>query len=266
VQEREQRLDLTVERNDDGTDGLHVVVDPAHLVASDGLARHRHGLLTGLSVLAVSPDAVASERIAAVLDAAPAEIRVELVLCDPPRSSTERLDLLAWPWSAVPAGPDRASTLDAATAASTGEFIVIGSEPEGDVGPTFERLGEALGLMWINGADAMVIDQSASPDLRPVPDGPEVRVSRRLFTRPGQVPGASRVSALHGPAPRDGRAELLATVLGLRRGDAVGLVVLRRWVARFLFEEIGRAIDPYHELAERIRLLELRLIEVRRPS
>jgi hypothetical protein len=239
MQEREPDLDLGVGTTEGGRGGLHRVVDAAALGPSDSLARHRHGLLTGLSVVVVAPEPIAAAQVAAAVEWAPPEFRVEFVLGDPPAALTERLDVLAWPWTGVSVPTGRAAALDAATAQSSGEFVVIGSGGATPVDPAvegraFERLGEALSLMWVNGADALVLGRS-----------PEVR--------PEDVVGAGG---------EDQRAVRLAVALGIRRGGGPGLVVLRRWVARFLFEDIAQAIDPLYEFGDRVRLLELRLLEV----
>ncbi len=252
MQERETDLDLRVGTTDGGRDGLHRIVDATALGTSDSLARHRHGLLTGLSVVVVDPDPVASRLVSAAVDWAPPDFRVEFVLGDPSKTLTDRLDVLAWPWSAVSVPTGRAAALDAATAVSSGEFVVVGSGTAGTRGPeaavhdrqerqderdgghAFDRLGEALSLMWVNGADALVL---------------------------GQAPEVEPASVVE-PGGEDRRAVRLALALGIRRGGRPGLVVLRRWVARFLFDDIAAAIDPLHEFADRVRLLELRLLEV----
>ena len=240
MQEREVDLDLRVGTTDGGRDGLHRIVDATVLGSSDSVARHRHGLLTGLSVVVVADGAAASAQVSAVLDWAPPEFRLEFVLGDPPSGLTDRLDALAWSWTAVAVPDDRAGALDAATAQSSGEFVVMASGIAGadadDLAGTFDQLGEALGLMWVNGADALVLGPT---------DG---------------APPFSDVTAV-GPGP-DQRPGRLAVATGLQRGDGRHLVIMRRWVARFLFDGLGRAIDPVQEFGDRVRLLELRLLEV----
>lgn len=234
MHEREVDVDLRVVMSDGGRDGLHQVVDAAALRSSESVTRRRHGLLTGLSVIADAGSAGA-DQVDAVLRWAPPEFRVELLLGDPTPSLAERLDVLAWPWTAVAAADGRATMLDAATVVSSGEFVVVaGLAPE-----SLGHLEEGLGLMWVNGADALVICADSA--------GAQPR---------------DRRSGEAGDVGSDRRAERLGSTLGLSGAGARGLVVLRRWVARFLFDGIGRAIDPLHELGERVRLLELRLLEV----
>lgn len=240
MQEREVDLDLRIGTTDGGRDGLHRIVDTTVLESSDSVARHRHGLSTGLSVVVVADDDVAAAQVAAVVDWAPPEFRVEFVLGDPSPALTDRLDALAWPWTSVAVPDGRAGALDAATAQSSGEFVVMaagtGSSDVDELKGTFDRLGEALGLMWVNGADALVIGPT---------DG---------------APPFSDITAV-GPGP-DQRPDRLAVATGLRRAGGRHLVILRRWVARFLFDGIGAAIDPLAEFGDRVRLLELRLLEV----
>lgn len=222
---------------DAGRDGLHRIIDAAVLGSDDLVPQRRPGLLTGLSIVVSDDDP--DDSVTAAIEWAPPAFRVEFVLRDPSPATTARLDVLAWPWRAVAVPDGRAAALDAATAVSAGEFVVVASGPRGGTpapGPMFEHLRDALGLMWVNGADALV--------LGPFADAP---------------PFADVTAVGSGP---DARPERLAAALGLRNGGGPTLVVLRRWVARFLFDEIGLAIDPMDEFADRVRLLELRLLEV----
>ncbi len=232
-------VDLRVGTSDDGRDGLHRVVDPSVLRGSESVTRRRHGLPTGLSVV-IAGGPSGAELVDAVLQWAPREFRVELVLGDPSPTLTDRLDVLAWQWTAVESAAGRASLLDAATVVSTGEFVVVAGPAAGSLGD----LEEGLGLMWVNGADALVL---AAGDA----DAAGHAVTTDDCGAAGQDDDGV-----------DRRAGRLSSALGLSRGGARGSVVLRRWVARFLFDGIGRAIDPVSELGDRIRLLELRLLEV----
>lgn len=238
-------LDLRVGTTDGADAGLYRLVDAASLATTAGPADVRQDLVTGLSLVVAVTGPGAVEQVAATTAWAPSHIRVEILLRDADPAVTRGLDLLAWPWSTVdvPQGGgsllDRAVALDHLSARASGEFVVIPDAGASDGLPAqLANLRDALRLMWVEGADALVIDAPAAPVEAPVP-----------------APGAR--------GGRDGgRATRLATGLGLRRGDPSGLVVLRRWVARFLFDELGRAVDPLHELSERVRLLELRLVAV----
>ena len=217
----------------------HVVVHPSDGSGVAELTRHRRGMLTSLSVLVTSAGPDASALVHAVTDWAPPQYRIDFVLvADGPEPDvgdragiSRHLDRLAWAWESVerPAG-GRASAIDRASAVSTGEFVVVATAGVTSVEP----LTGALGHLWVNGADALIVGGTA-PD-----------------------PGIADDSG-------DTRADRLGAALGLRRGapgSSPGIVVLRRWVARFLFDDIGRALDPIEEFAERVQLLELRLVEV----
>lgn len=241
----ESDLDLRVGTTDGSTADLYRVVDAASLRASDDFGRHRRGLVTGVSIVVVDAATTASQRVIVASDGIPPGMGIEYVLVDPDQSLTERLDQLPWSWSSVTSTAGalshtgRAAALDRATAHAGGEFIVLPSVDDSeDAGPILERLGEVLGAMWVNGADAMVVDRDGTPGAPDRTQSPEHVVATDL------------------------RAERLAAGLGLRGGTGARLVVLRRWVARFLLDELGRAIDPVEELTERVRLLELRLTAV----
>lgn len=194
--------------------------------------------MTSLSVLvAAADDGAADVQVRAVADWAPPQFRIEFVLVGAtPGPLTRRLDDLAWSWVVVES-PDggRGPALDRASAESTGEFVVVSTDGLSDDRTSLDRLSGAFGHMWVNGADALVISGSAEP----------------VGAHPSD------------PDRSDVRAQRLGTALGLRWGEGgPAVVVLRRWVARFLFDDIGRAIDPIEEFTERVRLLELRLVEV----
>jgi hypothetical protein len=224
----------------------HVVVGQGDGSGLSELTHHRRGMLTSLSVVVMSTDDAAFDLVRAMTDWAPPQYRMEFVVADHGRDGVRdlgldaiahHLDQLAWSWEIVeePAG-GRAAALDQASAVSTGEFVVVAAPGVASVEP----LTEALGHMWVNGADALIVG--------------------------GDAPSSGSTGE-DGAAP-DVRADRLAVALGLRRGapgSVPAIVVLRRWVARFLFDEIGRAIDPVEEFADRVRLVEMRLVEVVRP-
>lgn len=128
-------------------------------------------------------------------------------------------------------GGGRAVELDALTVAATAEFVVVCGERI----DLLEALDAALGIMWVDGADAAVVGAA--------PDGPD----------PG--PGS-------GPVGLDA-AGRLAGYLGIGMTAPGGqMVVIRRWVVRWLLSEIERAVDPAEEFADRGRLLGFGMVEL----
>jgi hypothetical protein len=66
--------------------------------------------------------------------------------------------------------------------------------------------------------------------------------------------------------PADDTATRVAAWLGLSEAPVPGrVVVVRRWVARWLLNEIGRSLDPVAEFADRARILGLGVVELVAP-
>jgi hypothetical protein len=122
----------------------------------------------------------------------------------------------------------RVSELDEMTAMATCELLLVPTGPS----TRFDGLGEVLRRMWIEGADAAVLDDPDSP-------------------------------AMSTALAAGGAAERLAELIGVAAGRPPDrLVVLRRWVARWMLSEIDRALDPVEEFRDRGRLLGLELTVV----
>jgi hypothetical protein len=119
----------------------------------------------------------------------------------------------------------RAAVLAEAAEQAACEFVVITSSDD----VPFESLVAAMGHMWAEGCDAALVDPSTGQAEPPSGD-PRGAVSG--------ADAAARLANWLGPA-----------------GPAGRVVVLRRWVARWLFNEVTRAIDPWEEIADRTRLL-----------
>lgn len=114
---------------------------------------------------------------------------------------------------------DRACVLAEAVQRSSNEFIVVcgqGHDP-------LTGFAEILGHMWTEGADIGVLSRE---DLVSAEDG----------------------------TTSDSAAQVPAW-LGLSPGTPANAIVMRRWFARWIFNEIDRAINPAEEIADRIRLL-----------
>lgn len=118
---------------------------------------------------------------------------------------------------------DRAEALTVASVSAEHEFTVVSTGG----GAPYEHVPSALCHMWADGCDAAILERE-----------------------PLATEGLD-------PAGR------LAQALGLGGSVVPGrLVVLRRWVARWLFNEVTRAIDPGAEVADRARLLGIGIAHV----
>ncbi|HTN99471.1 MAG TPA: hypothetical protein VL068_02250 [Microthrixaceae bacterium] len=123
----------------------------------------------------------------------------------------------------------RASVLAEAVEYASNEFLVLGIGTEA----VFDRIPMLLGHMWVEGADVGVLSAEQGDEMGEFyPEMPDA--SQRLTQWLGLV-----------GSPQQG-----------------GLVVMRRWVARWLFNEISRSIDPADELADRARLLGLAILRL----
>lgn len=197
-----------------------------------GLLQHSGSVVTSISMV-VPAGGSAGERYLEGLDAwNPDRIRVEVLVMespdDPARSVLrDRLTRSGRSWRALnrPQG-GRVAALAMSAQDAEHEFVLIGSG-----GPSpFALIGPALSHMWAEGGDAALLDVR-----------PEISV---------------------GSTPPDPSAEL-ASWLGLGGTPVPGrLVLLRRWVARWLFNELTRAISPGVEVADRARLLGVGIVRM----
>lgn len=131
-------------------------------------------------------------------------------------------------WQSINRPPGgRAASLAAAADAAEHEFLLIGT---GGRSP-YHLVEPALSLMWLEGADVALVAA-----------GPHDRVD---------------------PADAEDPSAALSSWLGLTGPVPPGrLVVMRRWVARWLFHEITRAISPAEEVADRTRLLGIGIVQM----
>jgi len=176
----------------------------------------------------------ASALLASLAGWRPEHVRVELLVMgregDLGRSVLrEQLDGGGRPWRPVarPLG-GRAASLAAAASAAEHEFVLFGARGC----PAFGLVEPALSWMWAEGADVALIAGGTT-------DGP-------LDPADGSDPSqtVARWLGLSGTVP-DGRS-----------------VLMRRWVARWLFNEITRAISPAEEVADRARLLGIGIVQL----
>jgi len=110
---------------------------------------------------------------------------------------------------------------------SENEFVVLLSAQSDSLG----FLDQCLAQMWIDGADVAVLHLDSLADIEGVDAG--TQLARWIAS-----------SGSHAPNTAAGQV-----------GPAQRVIVMRRWVARWLFNEIARAIDPVEEIADRARLL-----------
>lgn len=126
----------------------------------------------------------------------------------------------------------RASVLSEAVDRCANEFVIMA----GSGAAPLSGLPDLLGHMWTEGADIAVLSNSG----------------------------------IIGERDQDGdTAALVPAWMGLATGDSVAAqvrgdetLVMRRWLARWVFNEIERAIDPAVEIADRVRLLGVTIVVV----
>ena len=204
------------------------------------------GELSGVAVLVPADDRRGPALADRIARRAPERVRIEQVPVEVPRAG-------------APLG-DRAVALEQAVLAVSSDFVVVPTDHTADL----DRLPELLVQMWLEGADVGLMGPSAGhPAVRP--SDPVAR-RRQLFMASG--PAAPRADRIVDPIPSsalpaDDAAARVASWLGLSEDPAPGrLVVLRRWVARWLLSDVGRAAAPVEEFADRARVLGLSVVEL----
>lgn len=197
------------------------------------LLRRAGAVATSMSVVLTEQGEGATAVVASLAGWRPEHVRVELLVMDGDgdpgrRVLREQLAEGGRPWRPIarPLG-GRAASLAAAACAAENEFILIGTRGC----PAFPLVEPALSWMWAEGADVALIAEGAVDPA----DGSEDSDPSRTV---------ARWLGLAGPVP-DG-----------------GSVLMRRWVARWLFNEITRAISPADEVADRARLLGIGIVQI----
>lgn len=191
------------------------------------------------------PDPEAAGRLCdAIVRSAPARVRVELLLLDDHLNPRRRelVDVVDGHGDSVRLVPRPASgpceRLDAASLSSCSEFLVV---PMGTT-PPLSALAEASRQLFADGADVVtIVSDPVAVDL-PAGESPDPDLLERGLPD---------------------ECDLLAGHFGLVAADPVGrdrVVLVRRWVARWLFSEVDRGVDPALEIADRARLLGLRTL------
>lgn len=197
----------------------------------------RPGIVTGLSVLVPSPDSATLPLVADLAGQLGQMFRLEAVVAADDAvtlwrdSMGEGLAAASVGFRvATPAVPHRSAALDAVSGLASGEFVLLarGALPDLDL------LVPGLLRVWIDGADALVM--------------PSVPVAMD----PDEEPTA--IVSGH-----------VADLAGLTGAPLGGVLVLRRWLARYLFNELDRTIDPASEVRQRLRSVGARLVELSSP-
>lgn len=198
-----------------------------------GLLQRAGAVSASVTVVAPTGGDAAESMVSALESFSSPHVRVELLVMEDGLDQghgalRERLSRSAISWrTAVRPPGGRAGSLAAATAAAEHEFLLVGS----GAGPRYDQIDTALSLMWTEGADIALV-HAGEDDAADAGDAvdPSATLSAWL--------------GLGTPVP-EGR-----------------LVLMRRWVARWLFNEITRAISPGDEIADRARLLGVGIVEL----
>ena len=214
-----------------------------HAVA---VADRATGPLTGVAVL-VPADLRGPTLVDRLLRWSPDELRVEQVTLTP----VDHPDVRG----------GRAVALEEALEQVASDFVVVPMDHTVDL----DRVPELLVNMWLDGADVGLMGPTGDQGVVE----PTERVARRrpLFESPElaeQAHPERATDVLAGSAlPAEDTAARVAAWLGLSEAPVAGrVVVVRRWVARWLLNEIGRALDPVAEFADRARILGLGVVEL----
>jgi len=204
------------------------------------------GPLTGVAVL-VPADDRGPALVDRLLRWTPEQLRVEQVALTP----VDHPDVRG----------GRAVALEEAIEQVGSDFVIVPMDHTVDL----DQVPELLVNMWLDGADVGLMGPTGS---QPTVVASE-RVARRrpLFESP-EFDDASRHDRatdvmVDSALPADDTAARVAAWLGLAEAPVSGrVVVMRRWVARWLLNEIGRALDPVAEFADRARILGLGVVEL----
>lgn len=213
------------------------------------VASRTTGPLTGVAVL-VPADGRGPAIVDRLLRWTPEQLRVEQVAL----TTADHPDLRG----------GRAVALEEAVEQVGSDFVVIPMDHTVDL----DRVPDLLVNMWLDGADVGLMGPAGE---QPVVE-PTDRVVRRrpLFVSPefddALAPDRSSDVIVGSVLPADDTATRVAAWLGLAEAPVPGrVVVVRRWVARWLLNEIGRALDPVAEFADRARILGLGVVELVAP-
>ncbi len=197
-----------------------------------GLLQHSGPVVTSISMVVPTGGAAGEHHLEGLEAWNPDRIRVEVLVMespeDPARSTLrDRLARSGRSWRVLPRPHGgRVAALSMSAQDAEHEFVLIGTG-----GPSpFALIGPALSHMWAEGGDVALLDLRSDVEV--------------------QVPAGDTATEL-------------AAWLGLSGASVPGrLVLLRRWVARWLFNELTRAISPADEVADRARLLGIGVVRM----
>jgi hypothetical protein len=198
-----------------------------------GLLERAGAVATSVSIVLAAGGVTGEPTVETMEDWRPEHMRLELLVLHGDQDNArpamrERLARSGGTWRTVSRPPGgRAASLAAAAESAEHEFLLIGTGGQ----PPYDLVEPALSLMWLEGADVALVAAGSEDQVDPSDaEDPSAALSSWL--------------GLTGPVP-PGR-----------------LVVMRRWVARWLFHEITRAISPAEEVADRTRLLGIGIVQV----
>jgi hypothetical protein len=198
-----------------------------------GLLERAGAVATSVSIVLAAGGVTGEPTVETMEDWRPEHMRLELLVLHGDQDNArpamrERLARSGGTWRTVSRPPGgRAASLAAAAEAAEHEFLLIGTGGR----PPYDLVEPALSLMWLEGADVALVAAGSEDQVDPSDaEDPSAALSSWL--------------GLTGPVP-PGR-----------------LVVMRRWVARWLFHEITRAISPAEEVADRTRLLGIGIVQM----
>jgi hypothetical protein len=210
------------------------------------VASRTEGPLTGVAVL-VPTDERGPALVDRLLGWTPEQLRVEQVAL----TAVDRPYELG----------GRAVALGEAVEQVASDFVVVPMDHAVDL----DRVPELLVNMWLDGADVGLMGPAGS---QPFVE-PTERVIRRRpwFVSPefdvAMQPDRTTDVIVATQLPAEDTAARVAAWMGLSEAPVAGrVVVVRRWVARWLLNEIGRALDPVAEFADRARILGLGVVEL----
>ncbi len=185
----------------------------------------------------------------AVIAAVPPGVVIEFLVLDdhtnPERRELVReVDTRGDSARLVPRPEERTAELDAVSLSASSEFIVISS---GCSAP-WDAVPRALEELWADGSDVVIVAEVSDGAIHSDDASRAYHELARYLGLPGE-------SMREVEDPRTGVATAGSPTI-----EPAWFVVVRRWVARWLFSEPVSAPDVQHEIAARAGLLGLQML------